>query len=89
MDKIIPGGDIFRSSQNLQNEIGILKSFDLNHKRDVQLPDFHIVYTAVGRRGIAESRMYKTSPFVVEGDSIWFQPAGRRMDIRILSTAHI
>src|SRR5665647_3871789 len=31
MDKIIPGGDLFGSRQNLQNEIGILKSFDLNH----------------------------------------------------------
>ena len=40
MDKIIPGGDIFRSSQNLQNEIGILKSFDLNHKVMYALEDF-------------------------------------------------
>ena len=64
MDKIIPGGDIFRSQQNLQNEMGILKSFDLNHKVMYQLPDFHVVYMGVGRRGIAETRMYKNSPFV-------------------------
>jgi tyrosine-protein kinase Etk/Wzc len=85
MDKFIPGGDIFRSKQNLQNEIGILKSFGLNHEVMYDLEDFHIIYTAVGRRGIAESRLYKTSPFVVRCDSIWRQPAGRRLDIKILS----
>ena len=85
MDKIIPGGDIFSSRQNLQNEIGILKSFDLNHQVMYKLEDFHIGYTAVGRRGIAESRLYKTSPFVVVWDTINLQPAGRRVDIKILS----
>ena len=30
MDKVIPGGDIFRPRQNIRNEIGILKSFDLS-----------------------------------------------------------
>jgi len=84
MDKIIPGGDIFGTKQNLQNEIGILRSFDLNHRVMYDLEEFHIVYTAVGKRGIAESRMYRTSPFVVVSDSIWLQP-GRRVDIRILS----
>ncbi len=84
MDKIIPGGDIFGSKQNLQNEIGILKSFGLNHQVMYDLGEFHIVYTAVGKRGIAESRLYRTSPFVVVCDSIWTQP-GRRVDIRILS----
>ena len=85
MDKIIPGGDIFRSQQNLQNEMGILRSFDLNHKVMYQLPDFHVVYVGVGRRGIAETRMYKNSPFVAQFDSIWLQPLGRRVDVKILS----
>ena len=86
MDKIIPGGDIFRPRQNLKNEIGILKSFDLNHKVMYLLKDFHVVYTAIGKRGIAESRMYKNSPFVVVCDTsvIRFQP-GKRVDIKILS----
>jgi capsular exopolysaccharide synthesis family protein len=85
MDKIIPGGDIFRTRQNLLNEIGILKSFGLNHEVMYKLEDFHIVYTAVGKRGIAESRLYKKSPFVVVCDSLWLQPAGKRVDIKILS----
>jgi len=86
MDKVIPGGDIFRPRQNLKNEIGILKSFGLNHAVMYKLTDFQVVYTAIGRRGIAESRMYRSSPFVVQLDSstIRFQP-GKRVDIRILS----
>ncbi len=48
------------------------------------LEEFHVIYTAVGKRGIAETRMYRTSPFVVVCDSIWMQP-GKRVDIRILS----
>ena len=84
MDKIIPGGDIFGSRQNLQNEMGILKSFGLNHQVMYQLKDFHVIYTAVGKRGIAESRMYRTSPFIIVCDSIWMQP-GKRVDVKILS----
>jgi capsular exopolysaccharide synthesis family protein len=83
MDRIMPGGDIFSSRQNLQNEIGILKSFDLNHKVMYKLPDFHIVYTAIGRRGIAESRLYRRSPFVVYAEDVNSQPAGVRVDIKI------
>ena len=85
MDKIIPGGDIFRSQQNLKNEIGILKSFDLNHKVMYNLPEFHVVYVGVGRRGIAETLMYKNSPFVARFDSIWKQPAGVRIDVKVRS----
>ncbi len=86
MDKVIPGGDIFRPRQNLRNEIGILKSFGLNYKVTASLTDFQVVYTAIGRRGIAESRLYRDSPFVVIPDTAtyWDQP-GRRVDIKILS----
>jgi capsular exopolysaccharide synthesis family protein len=85
MDRIMPGGDLFSSRQSLQNEIGILKSFDLNHKVMYKLPDFHIVYTAIGRRGIAESRLYTRSPFVVYAEDVNSQPTGVRVDIRIES----
>jgi hypothetical protein len=46
-----------------------------------------VVYTAVGRRGIAESRIYRNSPFVVKLDTatVRFQPPGKRVDIKILS----
>jgi tyrosine-protein kinase Etk/Wzc len=85
MDKIIPGGDIFRSTQNLENEIGILSSFSLNYRVMNALPDFHVVYVGVGRRGIAESRLYKNCPFIVKYDSIETQPVGVQMYIKVLS----
>jgi len=49
------------------------------------LKEFHVVYTGVGKRGIVESRMYKTSPFIVVFDSLEKQPIGRQVDIEILS----
>lgn len=69
LESIIPGGDIFKNRQNLKNEIGILKSFSLNHKVISALRDFHINYVAVGRRNIAESKLYKNCPFIVVPDS--------------------
>jgi tyrosine-protein kinase Etk/Wzc len=85
IDKIIPGGDIFRSTQNLENEIGILQSFNLNYRVMNSLPEFHVVYVGVGRRGIAESRLYKNCPFMVRYDSLQTQPTGTQLNVRILS----
>ena len=36
---VIPGGDIFKSQQNLKNEMGILKSFSLNYRVMKELAD--------------------------------------------------
>jgi tyrosine-protein kinase Etk/Wzc len=82
---VIPGGDIFKSQQNLKNEMGILKSFTLNHKVMADLEDFHVIYTNVGRRGIVESKMYKTCPFKVLYDSLEFEPKDVKVFIRIKS----
>jgi capsular exopolysaccharide synthesis family protein len=82
---VIPGGDIFKSQQNLKNEMGILKSFSLNYKVMKTLKDFHVIYTNVGRRGIVESKMYNTCPFKVLYDSLALEPKGRNINIRILS----
>jgi capsular exopolysaccharide synthesis family protein len=84
VENVIPGGDIFKSQQNLLNEMGILRSFRLNDSVMKKLEDFHVVYVSVGRRGIVESRMYKTCPFRVIYDSLELQPK-RRVDIEILS----
>lgn len=81
---IIPGGDIFKSDQNLLNEIGILKSFSLNNKVIAALPEFRLVYVSVGRRGIAEKKLYKTCPFIVISDSIEVQP-NNRININVIS----
>jgi tyrosine-protein kinase Etk/Wzc len=84
-EKIIPGGDIFKSLQNLNNEIGILKSFRLNDSVLKKLSEFHIIYVKVGKRGFVESRMYKSSPFKVVYDSLFVQPKNRVVGIEILS----
>ena len=82
---VIPGGDIFRSQQNLKNEMGILRSFSLNYRVMKELKDFHVIYTGIGRRGIVESRMYKVCPFIVVYDSLEIEPKSVRVDIEILS----
>ncbi len=82
---VIPGGDIFKSQQNLKNEMGILKSFSLNYRVMKKLEDFHVVYLGVGRRGIVESRMYKTCVFKVIYDSLDYEPKQTNVGIIILS----
>jgi hypothetical protein len=81
---VIPGGDIFKSQQNLKNEMGILKSFSLNYRVMKDLEDFHVVYVGVGRRGIVESIMYSKCPLRVVYDSLELEPSGVRVDVTIL-----
>lgn len=69
MTPIFPGTEAFRNQQNLKNEIGILKSYELNRQVMDSLPEFHIMYTLIGRRGIVENRRYKIMPFMVVPDS--------------------
>ncbi len=52
----------------VENEISILKSYRMARMALEEL-DFHIAYTSVGRRNIAETRLYKTSPFIVMPDT--------------------
>jgi len=85
MGTIIPGGDIFRSQQNLKNEMGILKSFMLNYMVMKELADFHVVYIGVGRRRIVERQMYKTCPFKVINNSPDNQPTWSQVNIELLS----
>ena len=82
---IFPGTESFKSQQNLKNEIGILKSFNLNYRAIAQLKDFHVEYIGTGRRNIVESRMYNTAPFIVVYDSLEKQMAGYKVGIKILS----
>ena len=82
---IFPGSEGFRSQQKVNNEIGILKSYSLNFRVMNKLPEFALVYTSVGKRGIAESRMYKSSPFIVIYDSLEVQTFFKKVNIRILS----
>ncbi len=85
LTNIFPGPTAFRSQQNLKNEIGILKSFNVNYRVMERLPDFYIDYVQVGKRGIAETRMYKNCPFKVVYSSLENQSIGQKVEIKILS----
>jgi capsular exopolysaccharide synthesis family protein len=85
VENVIPGGNIFKSQQNLNNEMGILKSFSLNYMAMKELPDFHVVYVGIGRRGIVENRIYKSTPFKVIYDSLEHQTMELKVGIKILS----
>lgn len=86
VSSVIPGGDIFNNKQNITNEITILKSFSLNKRVIDSLPEFRIFYYGVGRRNIAETRLYKNSPFKVLTESIDKQPRNQKVYIKITSS---
>lgn len=82
---VVPGSNVFNSQQNLNNEIGILRSFKLNKRVIDSLPEFKIVYFGVGRRNIVESRLYKRSLFKVQTEALDYQPQNVRIYITITS----
>lgn len=84
-ESVIPGGDIFRNQQNMRNEMGILRSFNLNYRVMKELKDFHVVYVGVGRRGIVELRWYKSCPFKVVYDSLENERLMEKVTVKILS----
>ena len=84
-ENIMPGSNIFNNRQNLNNEMGILKSFRLNKRVIDSLPEFRTVYFGVGRRNFVESRMYKSCPFIVITKSVDSQPYGIKINVRIIS----
>ena len=51
-----------RTKKDVLNEIERLRTYKLTYKAISEL-DFMTTYIAVGRRGIAETEMYKFSPF--------------------------
>lgn len=84
-DNFIPGSNVFKSQQNLKNEIGILKSFSLNLRVIDSLPEFRIVYYGVGKRNIVESTLYKNCPFEVVAEPLAYQPRYVKIVVKITS----
>jgi tyrosine-protein kinase Etk/Wzc len=85
LTNIFQGSGAYNNQQNINNEIGILKSYNLNYKVMQELPEFYIDYIMEGKRGIVETRLYNNSPFVVVYDSLDKQTFGQKVGIRILS----
>lgn len=73
-----------RRKATVVNEISILKSYKMARLAIEEL-DFGISYVSVGRREIAESKMYHSCPFVVIPDTSHNQLNGYPVNIKILS----
>jgi tyrosine-protein kinase Etk/Wzc len=77
--------NMMQDRKRIENEIGILKSYTLARTAIDELPDFNITYVNVGRRGIAESKMYNRSPFLVKLDTTDLNATGYPVFINIIS----
>ncbi len=71
--------------KRIENEIGILHSYSLARTAIDELPGFGITYVNVGRRGIAESKLYDRSPFIVHLDTSAENATGYPIYINIIS----
>ncbi len=74
-----------RQTKRIENEIALLSSYSFARKAIDELPEFLVTYVSVGRRGIAESKMYKRSPFSVELDSGFSNRTNYPVNISILN----
>jgi tyrosine-protein kinase Etk/Wzc len=84
-EAFLPGVDMFRSQQNLKNEMGILRSFSLNLRVVDSLQEFDVVYVGLGRRNIVEKKLYKECPFKVISEIGIKQPEAIHLFVRISS----
>lgn len=73
-----------RRKAEVVNEISILKSYKMARLALEEL-DFGVQYVAVGRREIAETKMYHNSPFRVIPDTTVEQQINYPVNIKILS----
>jgi capsular exopolysaccharide synthesis family protein len=71
--------------KRIENEMGVLKSYTIARTAIEELQDFNITYVNVGRRGIAESKLYRRSPFIVVIDTLAENKTGVPINLTILS----
>lgn len=85
-ENLLRGLNIIRNTKSIQNEIGILGTYSLAQRAIRELGnDFLISYVAVGRRGIKELKLYKSSPFYVDNEDSITLPVGLPIFITIQS----
>ena len=77
--------NIMQDRKRIENEIGILKSYTLSRTVIDELPSFKITYVSVGRRGIAETKMYNKAPFYVELDTAFQNTNNYPINLSIIS----
>ena len=73
-----------RKKAEVVNEIAILQSYKMAHLALEEL-DFNILYVSVGRREIAETKMYNNCPFIVIPDTSFTQLNNYPVNVKILS----
>ncbi len=83
LEKILPGGDLFGSRQNLENEIAILSSYSLNYLVARSMPELQVQYVPVLKRGIHGQRLYKNSPFIIIPADGAHQPCDTTLTVKI------
>ena len=75
-------GLTFKSNINIDNEIGILKSFSLTERTLKELEFFNVSYYVTGR--VATRELYKKTPFNVELDYDSLQVVGNKYSIEFI-----
>lgn len=75
-------GLTFKSNINIDNEIGILKSFSLTERTLKELEFFNVSYYVTGR--VATRELYKETPFNVELDYDSLQVVGNKYSIEFI-----
>ena len=75
-------GLTFKSNINIDNEIGIFKSYSLRERTIKELEFFNVSYFASGR--VATRELYKSTPFYVELDYDTLQVVENKYDIIFL-----
>lgn len=73
-----------RKKTEVVNEIAILKSYKMARLALEEL-DFGILYISIGKREIAETKMYHNSPFLVIPDTYFSQIINYPVNVKILS----
>ena len=81
LEQMLPSGGYWGNWRNLENELAILRSYTLNYRVIEAMPEFDIAYVPIGRHGIREQRIYRSSPFTVK-KLTEEQPVGVEMTIR-------
>lgn len=78
------GRSRIRRKATVVNEISILKSYKMARTAIEEL-DFDISYVSIGKREVAESKMYHNCPFIVIPDTSFNQLYNYPVNIKILS----
>jgi capsular exopolysaccharide synthesis family protein len=78
------GRNRVRRKAEVVNEISILKSYKMARLALEEL-DFEVSYVGIGKREIAETKMYHNCPFIVIPDSSFTQLNNYRVNIKLLS----